>query len=163
MHDTGASCATIYNDDLVDICGPFRPDLPVLGLQSFQMTNGVPVTYHIIELEMAVVKGGKRISPYLRVPTAIAPSSAGPRVDGPFGRYAVYTATKPDGLGHMLMSSGNPAWRLGLDLPYKKRPTYIPLLESVPLVVPVNVKLPAVTPKQAALAPKTLEPYWGIP
>lgn len=164
-HDTGASSAAIPIDDLEPICGPFRPAIPVVGTQAVGLADGSTAVFQTIELEMAVLKAGRRISPFLRVPVLLKPDTNGVRLDGPFARVATYIASKPDGFGTTYISSGSPAWRLGVDIPYSQRPDAVPPLAGG-MVVPAGttVTMPALTPGQAALNPKSApRAHWGVP
>ncbi|KAJ5180882.1 hypothetical protein N7492_004092 [Penicillium capsulatum] len=86
LHDTGASMATMYSDDLDEICGPFRPVVPILGALTSVSSNGESMTCNVIELGMAVLKEGKRIFPFLRASVLVTDSRVIPRLDGSFGR-----------------------------------------------------------------------------
>lgn len=167
MHDTGASCAAIRLIDLGHICGPFQPTIPMIGTQPFNLADGRVVSLPIIELEMAVLKEGKRISPFLRVPAIMKQDLTGARLDGPFARHAVYTASKPDGRGTTFFSSGVPAWRLGMDIPHSRRPRELPLMPAmkpIPKGKSFPVPMPPLGPARAALGPKDPPAgHWGVP
>lgn len=100
MYDTGASLMHIFHGDLDALTIRGHPVHPrVMGVSRLATSNGV-IARPVIEVEVALlIAGGRRMTPWTRVQTAVFDGYAHqyevPRLDGPFLRTMMYSAFTP--------------------------------------------------------------------
>lgn len=136
VHDTGASCMTLYQEDIDTMLGPFHPgvmgqpipQLPVLGTAVCAAWNDSSNTYNLYRLEVAVLdKHKRRITPWARVPCILNPGRAPVntddtnRLDGPLLHYLLYVFSTPDNTGKITAATSRARYALANSVPENER------------------------------------------
>ena len=120
MHDTGASGMSLYTGDLETLAGPNRALLtavPLVGWCEIADSHDKLHPVRVIEVEATVLDNkGNRMSNWVRAEAFLKDGDfvrdQGQRLDGPWLRNALYTATVPDGKHELYIASSSNELRL---------------------------------------------------
>lgn len=148
LHDTGC-CMMLINDiDVLALRGPLgippgllQPAPPIVGFVPMIGVVGAPMMVAVIEVEVCILDVNNcRLTAWHRVQTSVLPPGlpAGPRYDGPFGRYSLFNAFKPDNNYQFTMSTT----KNGLNLPTLNLAAAPPVID--PIVPGTAASAPAV-------------------
>ncbi|KAJ5547391.1 hypothetical protein N7494_004976 [Penicillium frequentans] len=114
LYDTGATMTRIFWDDVVRLQGEFTTDdhpIPIVGaVRAEEMTSFTDAT--VIMIEVCLINQAQpnvRETPWIRIQCAVSEGPADPRypqrLDGPWLRHFIHTATEPDGYNRIRIAS----------------------------------------------------------
>lgn len=114
LYDTGATMTRIFWDDVVRLQGEFTTDdhpIPIVGaVRAEEITSFTGAT--VIMIEVCLINQAKpnvRETPWIRIQCAVSEGPADPRypqrLDGPWLRHFMHTATEPDGYNRIRVAS----------------------------------------------------------
>ncbi|KAJ5365932.1 hypothetical protein N7517_008818 [Penicillium concentricum] len=105
IYDTGASIMTLYAGDLQHIMGRSTGEPQVMGLNTVELADGRLQTGPVVELEVTILDTDeRRMTKWVRVQCQVDRgwSNGLNRLDGPWLRQMLYTASAPRGEDDML-------------------------------------------------------------
>ncbi|KUM64565.1 hypothetical protein ACN42_g2522 [Penicillium freii] len=134
-HDTGADIMAIpqcHVDQLESLGIP----VPVHGYNIMDIPGSTTV-HKVVELDVRLVDGnGDPLCHWMRIQACVIPSKPGHQfgsiLSGPFLRFALYTATCPDGQGHLYVCNNKKELRKLPALPHGFVPEGPPFVSTAP-------------------------------
>ncbi|CAI7601149.1 unnamed protein product [Penicillium glandicola] len=98
LYDTGASIMSIYEGDILNLMGTSTVEPTVMGLNTVEMADGTTMTGPVVELEVTILDNERRrMTRWVRVQCQVYRgwSNGTQRLDGPWLRHVLYTASAP--------------------------------------------------------------------
>lgn len=144
IYDTGAAIMKIFEGDLTTIAPPQRPHAEIKLMGHIQAITATSAIFRgtVIAIEVTILdRKGKLMTPWVRTCTCLEPGNhipgvTGHRLDGPWLRSSLFTATVPDGRREVYVATS----RGRLNLPR------VPFSERVEPRHPFMIPLPAGPP-----------------
>ncbi|KAJ5829815.1 uncharacterized protein N7525_008068 [Penicillium rubens] len=111
VFDTGASMMTLYEGDIQNIMGTSTVEPPVMGLTTASLVDGSTMINPVIEVEVTVLDYQRRMmTEWVRVQCNVLRGwrDTGHRLDGPWLRQVLYTASAPRNNDRLYIASDYP-------------------------------------------------------